>query len=829
MNCSRAINELEKFHEEAKPIHTERLITLMIQRAGIVPLSLGTAPVRKYQNLLDRANRALHSDCTVDDALRYWAECVALLRQLFLPPDVRLQALDDLALRDEPSDADVAGLLDLVGTPTHLRRFLKKVTSPRWLYLLEGSDILSEDGEGLWWPACSAAVRLADPHRDEVLSWLTEMQGKHIGVLERVRPIAHAAYRLGGPALGLLLELVRRYPDDDRIVWSGRDAALELDASDPMVADLADVLLNETGWDRMIIAERLVAHLVAGVDEQNALRRIELLCFKLNKVSEHDLVLGHFRHDSSGLIADGHALFRDDRSSVLLGGLTKVVRAAWAWWPASDLLDGTSGLPSLVVARLRAWILAHAPDVDPNVLIAELEQAIVSRRATGDDIALIDRAVEACDRLVLGNRVIAALGDVPSVGEVSIALGSGLPLPERWARAHTWVALLPADLTEPWQVPDQVLTESYGTLRRDDLLRSEPVEGGFAESPIGAEELGSMPPPEAAEMIARWQPGPSDWNVSALQLARTMQALATEHPRGWFSEPVRIAAKLHEPLYISHYLQAAAELADDAAMPVAGLLNVIQLVWHEPWSPVPLGKRFNYDHNWRGAKRSAVSLIQALANADASFGDRSDEVWNIVDSSARDLSEPSLMSEGTDPLTRAINRSCTRAFETAILFVAAELRASQPVRPAFEDLLSFGLQLRGRDGAEYRAVLAPRFAWLRHYLPEWTNTNLDRLFGSEAPDGLAQTTIDIVIKWSQPHSWLLEAYPEMIQDARDTPYRTGNASSSHRDAVEPRGLRDRPGRQLPRNGSRTRVRRWSTAKQPSRRRRARPELCRRCC
>ena len=91
--------------------------------------------------------------------------------------------------------------------------------------------------------------------------------------------------------------------------------------------------------------------------------------------------------------------------------------------------------------------------------------------------------------------------------------------------------------------------------------------------------------------------------------------------------------------------------------------------------------------------------------------------------------------------------------------------AHPAVRPAFEELLGFGLRLEGKDGAEYRAILAPRLAWLRYALPEWTNANLDGLLGSEAPDGLAQTTIDMAIQWSQPNPWLLTNYPEMIQDA----------------------------------------------------------------
>lgn len=758
------IDELDRFHQKGREIHERRLITLMIQRAGMKPLSSGTAPAVAYQKLLKCANKALHDRCTVAEAREYWSECLALLRQLFLLPELRYQELDELALRDAPSDADMTDVLRLAGTPIHLQRFLRNVTSPCWLWLLEGSSVLNTGGSELWWSAGSAAVRLADTHRDEVLCWLTEMYDKHVSELERARAIAHAAYRLGATASDLLLRIAQRYPDDHRVVSSARDAALGLDASDPMVAKLADVLMNESGWDRMIIPERLAAHVVDGIDEKNALRRIELLVFKLNKVPEDDLVLGLLR-DPPGSIAEGHSMFPYDRSSVLLGCLTRAVRSTWDWRSASDLLDNTSSLLDPLKGRLRAWILAYAPDVDPGAIVAELARAITSRDATGDDIALIDRAIQVCDRTVLLDRCRIALGDPPTDAEVRGALGTGQLLRESWMRAETWAVLLPADFIESWQTLCRVLAGRYGELRRDDLLRRDPVRAVRVGSPIDVEELRSMPPEQAAEVVTRWRPESADWSVSTLELARTLQSLVKENPSAWVSEPESIIRRLRHPFYISHYLQAAAELAADMVMPVAGLLDVVQLVWREPWPVVPLGRgRFDYDHDWRGARGSSVILIEKLIRADVDFGDRADEV-GIIESAARDPSDPSWGSDDTDPMTRAINRSRTRAFETAILFVAAELRASRPVRPAFENLLEFSLRLEGSDGEEYRALLAPRFAWLRHVLAEWTDANLDVLFGGEAPDGLAQLTIDLAIQWSQPNRWLLETYLEMIQDA----------------------------------------------------------------
>lgn len=358
-----SVDDLKSFHKEGRKVHEARLIALMIQRAGVEPLSSGTTPVLAYQGLLDRLNVAVHTSCTVDDARGFWLETVALLRQLFLLPEVRNRELDKIALRDNPSESDMADVLDMAGTSIHLRRFLEKVESPRWLWLFEASGALNSRGGDLWWSACSTAVRLADTHRDDVLFWLSKMHDKYVNELERTLPIARAASQLDGRALDVLLKIVRRYPEDDRVVFTGLNAALKLDTSDPMVEDLADVLMNESSWKHLVVADRLSAHLVAGIDERNALGRIKLFCFKLNNVSDHDLVLGLLR-EPPGSIADGHSVFPYDRSSILLGSLTGAVRAAWEWLPAVELLESTSSLPETLRDRLRAWILAYAPDVD---------------------------------------------------------------------------------------------------------------------------------------------------------------------------------------------------------------------------------------------------------------------------------------------------------------------------------------------------------------------------------------------------------------------------------------------------------------------------------
>ena len=81
-----SIDDLSRFHDEDEGLHERRLIAVLLSRTGTAPLSAGTTPVRDYQDLLGRLDRVAHGGTTQESAEDLWAECVAILRSLFLPP-----------------------------------------------------------------------------------------------------------------------------------------------------------------------------------------------------------------------------------------------------------------------------------------------------------------------------------------------------------------------------------------------------------------------------------------------------------------------------------------------------------------------------------------------------------------------------------------------------------------------------------------------------------------------------------------------------------------------------------------------------------------------
>ena len=245
-----------------------------------------------------------------------------------------------------------------------------------------------------------------------------------------------------------------------------------------------------------------------------------------------------------------------------------------------------------------------------------------------------------------------------------------------------------------------------------------------------------------------------------------LATVVQQNPDRWLADPVGITAKLFHPTYIRSYLEGAKELVAGYAIPVTALLDVITLVHTRPWQIEPLADNdLDYDTDWEEAGRTGLDVIRAMADADVDLGGRSDEAWMLIERASRDRSAGSGFLSPVDPLTSAINRPCTRAFETALLYVAAERRADKPLRTAFIELLDDAVRLEEGDGAEHRAILAPRLGWIRHALPEWFDANIDLLLGDDAPDGLAQLTVDLAIQWSLPNRWLLENDPGMIKNA----------------------------------------------------------------
>lgn len=533
-----------------------------------------------------------------------------------------------------------------------------------------------------------------------------------------------------------------------------------------LVEHVADVVLNEAGWRSAGYVDPVIERLIGGTNEANVARRLQLLCWKLRAVDIDEGSRRRFSYERSGSVADWDDARHDDRFAVLLRACVDAISSSTRLMASDQILTVVDTLTDDLRGRMRARVLAVASDVDARELIEEVARAIAERDPTGDDLPLLDRVVAESDHDEYAELWTRQLGRAPSVVEVAAAVASN-DLPKEWWRAFRWAGVLPQQVIGLWSQPVSIIAAAYGRPTRDALERRQRVEMGFGQSPMTADELAAIPPIEAARKISAWRPDPSAWLVGARELARTLEEVVKNNGDAWLESPVAIVTELKHPTYVHHYLSALAKVVEDVEMPANDVVDIVALVRAHPWDAQPLGRDdYDYDTDWRGAELASVEVLKAMADANTGFAERDDEVWTILELEVRNRTEPSgIVSGARDPLESALNRPCTRALDAVLSFMAYEFRAIGSVRPEAFVLLEDSLRIPGTDGAEHRAILATRLGFLRHVASEWVDGVADLLLGSEAPDGLAQATADLAIKWSRPNRWFLENHRPLLRDA----------------------------------------------------------------
>ncbi len=761
-----AIDDLDLVHSQ-EGIHERRLIAIMVNRTGALPVASGTAPIQAYQDLLGELDQALHGQVTLDRAHELWDRCSAILRQLFMPPELRHGELESLAAIESPAFNDAERLIPLIAGPNHLRHFLGRVVSPRWLQMLTETGILDPPADNGPWPVFAAVDQLAPDNGPAVAAWLASLYDRYLADAGRAWFVARAAVDVGPDAAGVVLRALRDHGSVAGIAALGTWAIEKLEPQSQVVEEFADLLLNEASWRAAHYVDPVIERLVGGTDESSAARRVQLLCWKLRTVPSDEGSRRWFSYERAGSVADWGDDGRDDRFTALLQALIEVIRRAQTWLPTVDILAIVDSLPVELRDRVRTWLLSVAEDIDADRLVDELTVAIAQRDPTGDDLPILDRVVAEASSRDFGAKWMSALGPAPSVVEVAQRLASH-ELPEEWLRAYHWVGVLPEAAIGPWQQPAAVIAGAYGRPGRATLEKRSRVEAGYGRSPMSTEELAALPVAEAAGRISTWRPDPSEWLVSARELARSLEAVVKANSGPWLESPLRVATELRHPTYIHHYLRGMAEAIEKGARPsIAETLDLLGLVSARPWDIEPLGRNtFDYDHNWSGAEQAGVDVVKAMADKDLGFAGRDNEVWSMLEAETRDRGEPSgIISGARDPLDSAINRRCTRALEAVLSFMAQEFRLTGAVRRAAFELLEDALRLDGSDGAEHRAIMATRLGFLRHIAPQWVDDVAELMFGDAAPPGLAQITADLAIKWGRPNRWLFEQYRPLVRDA----------------------------------------------------------------
>lgn len=761
-----AIDEMAQTHDQER-IHQRRLLAVLLNRTGAEPLASGTEPATAYQDLLDRADRAVHGDVDVETAQELWAECVAIVRRLFSPPEIRHRRLEELAQLTEVGSEDVQTALGLIAAPTHMVHLLKSAATPAWFAALAADGALDPPEGPAAWPAYAGVHRHKEEHAGVLATALEGILSRVGASADRRAHLARAATELGPDGRAILIKILGMDPSARNVASFAVHAAEDAPPHDEFVEKVADLVLTPAIWQRSDhYVTPVLGALASGTTADNYLTRLRLLGYKLRQVPEEDLDRRHFGYDS-GPLAGGRQHREREPFNALIATVTDVLQGAATVVPIEELLVATEDLPDFVRPRVRTWLLGEVGAAPLASLIDEIANGVQTRAPTQDDLPLLDRVVADSSPEDYEQRWRDALGPALGVLAVSEALAART-LPIETLNRFQWAGILPPPITAEWQPTLAVVTAVYGPLDRRRLVSVAAMEVGTGQAPVTKTDLAAMPVAEAVDWIRNWRPDPNQWLVSARELGRTLQEVVSEAAPVWTTTVVATISGLWHPTYIQHYLAGVTSALPFDDAPIEQLIDAVLSTRAHPWDPVPLGRDdFDYDATWRPTELAGVALLKALADKDAGFAGRDDEVWDVLEAEALDATEPSaIVSPDREPLTRAINRPCTRALEAVLSFAAYKYRASGEVDARVTSVLDRVLDSAGEDGAEYRAILATHLGFLERIIPVWVEEHGSRIFGDEAPDDLGQVSLDVFLRYSRPlNRNVMEKYVDRIRDA----------------------------------------------------------------
>ena len=725
---------------------------------------LGEESMKRYVRFYRQASSDLHGELSHQKAAGLYADIILFLRQQFH----RREDLERLARVISPCLADVEEACQLIGNPAQLKFFLDEA-GIEWLDPLTENGFLDPTDANRRVPLLHVVHRFGSTHPERVAEWLRDRW-------EAMKPdqaetVVCAALGLEGYGIQLILDILSENGSDPEVIRIAKRALVDpsreqvCKLAEEQVCKLADYLLrflsskyrvnpqaslDLTHRDYKMMHDVIKA-LIGGMNAGNAERRIQLIGRWLAAVPSDNPQVQVICFLRPRTVADYADVKEREFVQALVGAWIQAVRVAKQWVRTDCLMGTLEDVPETLAARMRAWLLSTSDDISEKRLIAEVAESINCRLPTGDDLLLVERVERGVREAEVLSPWREALGIAPSISKIDGVLAAN-DVPERWHRAHEWRAILSAGVTDRWRSASEHLAAECGELDRAAYRERPGADiAVWVGSPIDQMELESRPPVEASAMVAAWRPKPGDWEVSFHGLGQTLRTVVGNNPEEWARSPAEVVTALHHPRYITEYFAglATALRSKSVSVPAGKLVEVIAGVKTGPWPFTPLGGDAPYNTGRRETVRAGIELLQAFADRDVGYEDKYDEAWTIVSEEARQRDEPA---------------SSTRALQAVLSFMKYEYRAAKKVRPEALALLDEALRLDGSDGL-HRAILARSVGFLHGIAREWMEERGQRLFGSEAPDDIGQSTLELVLKYWPADSWVLEKFRSQHQKA----------------------------------------------------------------
>ena len=314
---------------------------------------------------------------------------------------------------------------------------------------------------------------------------------------------------------------------------------------------------------------------VRGINPSNALERLRLIAFKLQRLDTTAPAVQMFLSDPRGTVAYRDLRREPEAFDVLHAAFIQVALAARGLLGTGAVLEVALSLSPEVSDRISVWLKGTDPLESLEELSSEVRLAIGTRNPTGDDLRMIDRVIEALPAGSYPATWIVALGEAPNLADVRQQLDEHHVASDTW-RSCLWVGLVPGIAPRAWAEVFSIVAAGYGPLGRQSLERRPAAVVGWGQSPLDVQEIAGLGPIEAARVVGRWRANPDHFLVGPRELARELGAAVALDLPAWLVNPMQIAELLREPIHISHYLAGVEQAINRSTnLDVAALLDVL--------------------------------------------------------------------------------------------------------------------------------------------------------------------------------------------------------------------------------------------------------------
>ena len=681
-----AIEKQAEFHTHLS-IHKRRFESFVKSMTGQVPLGGNNSPWDEYHDMITELNHLAHDLPAegrdyVATARTQYERSINTLARLLLASE-RLDEIIRLAETPEPRHEDAKRLKEYLVSSNDLAWFAKNIKSPAWFDVM-GPDLLDPPTDTRAWIVPYIAYHLKNEHADALACLVEDHWDDWARNNAGIDGLAPVTRLLGERGLPLLVKLLRRNPISNHVYSNGLLAYSHTDAANPLIADLADLLLDSgSTLARRGNNNEILAKLVEGMDLSSSERRIMILIYKRSREQSG------LRNNFLGKIIDIHR--KTSYGNALTGFLCDALKKGRDLGnPTSRLVEWLAPLPPGMRIRIEAWLYLEADDIDCDHLIQFIVEGCRNRAPTRDDAALLDRLVRDCGMKTDAKVLVEAVGKAPELSDLE-------NIRQIEGRVRDWQRVR-------WAVEIGNRTELPGWEMIIGAWNNQGQDRPFVEyetfvrptSAFEPEEFDSADPYDLAARISSWRPASQGIldQPSVTGISHNLENAVKRNPDRWLEDPVRMIKTLKHPTYVAGYFQGAAHASDSIGMHADRLIQAIRYARMHPEPAVPLDSSpLEYDSSWMNADVAGIDLIRSLSENNANMSDGSlADVWDIVCQAAAipepDLGEPVHVEPQQDAHPRdtmgdAINEPRTNAMLVMLYLVHYAKRGGEACQKGF--------------------------------------------------------------------------------------------------------------------------------------------------